>query len=350
MHRKLIYMGWLGHRNYGDDLLLAAWEQALDYRFSVVAPLNVRQYARNAPSFVRDRAQLMCSPTAILVGGGTCLGFRTWAEHVRLAQRMYRPEVTFLSGAGSAAAGDAYARDLQTVEWERWRRLSSIRLLGVRGPLTGLEVAEHWRASEVVGDPALMYQVERDHESEADSGRLGICLGSQTGTRFNVDLIGKSVGELRKQSGLDSVVVLQASESDGEVARRLLEVVPGATYIGYDGDVERFTRAIASCDMVLSERLHGSIAAAANGVATLPLAYATKCDDFWASVTGQPAPVHPASSMREVLDACTVAAASVASISLRVMELRQKLIGTVEEIQRWLIGEDMIHASHIGNR
>src|SRR5881398_2657755 len=107
--RKFVYVGWQGHQNFGDDILLDVWRRLFGAAIAAQAPLHAKDYLRSAPGVLRDRARVR-DEADVLLGGGTALGFRSWAHHLRLATTAYGARTVVALGAGAAESSDAYAR------------------------------------------------------------------------------------------------------------------------------------------------------------------------------------------------------------------------------------------------
>jgi hypothetical protein len=286
MNREYVYLGWQGYQNFGDDLLHETWRAALGAPLDVEAPLHPRAYVKAGPTILGQRLRSIGSRRLVLLGGGTTIGFGTWAGHARRAGIAYGAEAVVGLGLGAAESTDQHLLAAQPHDWAAWRSNRRFRLAGVRGPLSRIEVERHLGPAEVVGDPALLYPLVRP-VTPSGPRVVGVTLGSDPTTRFDVDTIARIVDARAAHDGLP-VVVFALSEADRSTARALASRITGTvTLHDYTGDVHETMQALASCTVLLSERLHGVIAATALGVPSIPLAYASKCDDFWMSVTGR---------------------------------------------------------------
>jgi hypothetical protein len=335
--REVVYLGWTGHGNYGDELLLETWRLVLGV--DAVSPVTRRARIADVRSLVRSYRTGRRTERMLLIGGGTVLGFRNWARHVSDAARACRADAVVALGAGAAESTDTFALGLQGQDWRRWERLRSV-LLGVRGPLTAAECERIWHHSAVVGDPALLYPVVAgiDHSHDAD-GPVGVSLGADPVSRFGPAPVAAAV---RRVADADTEIVLFALSPNDLAACRALqaELHRPSRIHRFDGDVRTTTSEIGRCRLMLTERLHGAVAAVALGVPTVPLAYASKCDDFWLSVTGERPSVVPGATEEQILDAATRALDPVerSATEARVGVLRQRLMVGVRRIADWREG------------
>lgn len=337
--RSFVYLGWQGNANFGDDLLHETWQAALDDPLRVEAPLNRRDYLRAAPRFLRDRLRTLGSERVVLLGGGTTVGFESWAEHARLAARYHGAAGVVGTGLGAAAGSDTYSLDQQRQRWGAWRSLDALRIAGVRGPITAAEVSRHLRPITISGDPALLYpRVRTVRRPTGAGGRIGVSLGSDPRSRFDVATVADAVDAHALETGTTQVVALALSDADRLAAHALAERLRTPAVVHTYTDVGDTMDVIAGCDLVVSERLHGAVAAVALGVPTVPLSYASKCDDFWMSVTGQRAPVTVGHTTDELLRAMRAAEGAGVGIARRVTELQDRLEQVRRELTDWRRG------------
>jgi hypothetical protein len=330
--QRFVYVGWQGHENFGDDILLDVWRRLLGSGIAVEAPLHAKDYVRSAPGVLRGRKRAG-RDAQVLLGGGTALGFRSWAQHVRLATAAYGADSVVVLGAGAAEGADAYARSLQRVDWRAWRKVKNLRVLGVRGPLSQQELRVNLDLEvEVLGDPALMYPYLRPTPAHKEP-TLGICLGSQESTRFDVSSVADAARVAVAELGWDGVRVIGLAASDRPDVDRLTSALGDLVRDVhlYAGDVAATTEIIGTCGAFVSERLHGAILAVALGVPTVPLAYASKCDDFWLSVNSERPSLHPGCGTTQLVDEFLAAREDGGERTRRAQSLAMASLAAVQE-------------------
>lgn len=354
--RRIIYLGWLGFANYGDDLLLYVWQKVLNNRLEVRAPLQNSDYLRHVCRYFIGLARLIGTERIILLGGGTTLGFENWAAHLRRAQRYYRTRRVVVVGAGAAESNDEYAFGIQSAGWKQWSAIDGLGVWGVRGPLTQVELRERIAVeSPVTGDPALMYPFLIDSDSvdtaargatsgAASHSELGVCVGSHHSTRFDLEKIAAAIQAAIPTAAFTTVRLFQLSVSDRDVTTQLAgmlgDLVSGIHV--YEGNIENTTAAIRQCSTFVSERLHGAIVAVSFGVPTVTLAYASKCDDFWLSVSGQRPSVTPSSTVEQIRRAIVGAASTAERLDLfeNAAILGRQSMEVAEHLRAWVEGSD----------
>lgn len=338
--RSLVYLGWQGNANFGDDLLHETWRAALDDPLEVEAPLNTRDYLRGAARFGHDRLRTLRSERVVLIGGGTTVGFAAWAQHARRAVRNYGAAGLIGVGLGTAASSDAHSLGGHRPEWGAWRDLDCLRIAGVRGPITEDQVTTHLGPVTVSGDPALLYPLVRPVQPAGAPGerRIGVSLGSDPTSRFDVETVATALDAHARATGADQVVVFALSLPDRAVARTLSERLRTPAVVHEYADVAETMSVIAGCDLVVSERLHGAVAAVSLGVPTVPLSYASKCDDFWASLTGHPAPITVGHTADDLVRAMRQADMVRSAITGAVFAQQERLEGIRRELSEWRHG------------
>ncbi|WP_053387310.1 polysaccharide pyruvyl transferase family protein [Leucobacter japonicus] len=337
--RELVYLGWQSNNNFGDELIYDFWKAALNRPLDIEAPLTLKRYlTKQIAAFLPDRVRLVGRERAILLGGGTTVGFGTWARHARLAQRMYGTTRVLAAGAGAAERGDEFTLSRQPHEWQAWRDLQGFELLGVRGPLTSSACAAELQPSPVIGDPALAYPHFIDVRRRPRNV-IGLCLGSEGSSRFEIAEVAEGVQQAAANMGAE-IVLFQMTDADAPVNEQLRRVLGDVDTVVFDGDVLGMMEQIAACAAFVSERLHGTIAAVALGVAATPLPYASKCDDFWLSVCDERPSLTPQSAAVEIAQAVLASRDPIEleRISERVAVHRAALIGAAARISQWLDG------------
>ncbi|MBB4684449.1 polysaccharide pyruvyl transferase family protein [Amycolatopsis jiangsuensis] len=287
---RLLYVGWTGQGNLGDDAIADALLPRLTGVESWHVPHDPAAFARRA----FDGGIRGSGARAVLVGGGTVVGRRNWrllltATGLVLARR--RPwhligigvEDPAFQGRNSFSGGG---------ELGRWPRLlERFERVTVRGPRSAALLADAGVPAEVVGDPALL------HEAAAVTPRdrlLGLNLG------FGDDLWGHD-----HERVVDAVAdLVRGAAADGWRARFLVinpkdEPLARAALhrSGVDGEIRTtltvpdYLAAVGDCTVLVAERLHALVLGAVAAVPLVGLEYQPKCADFLASIGADDASV-----------------------------------------------------------
>ncbi|KAA3639408.1 MAG: glycosyltransferase [Armatimonadetes bacterium] len=262
--RPLIsYVGFTGNNNLGDEAML-------------LAAREVMPWARVEPHV--PEADL------VVLGGGTLLNADGY--YLERVRRVDHPRAR-RAVLGTGVRSFEYWGETETLE--QWLPfLDSCELVGLRGPDSVASLRSwgwHGPAS-VVGD--LAFGLNRRDVERVDSavfcpmwtdGRL--IGGSDEAT---VKAFAEAV-RVAEEEGLRPVI-LASHPSDDRAIVRIAKELGDARFDYIDGyrDVEQAIEVIASARIVVSERLHGSILAAAMGTPFVAIEYQPKVRDFVKSI------------------------------------------------------------------
>lgn len=281
---RLTYVGWVGFGNLGDDAIAEA----------VLPPLQPDEvvYAAHGPAGLLRIAGPNARHRHLLLGGGTAIGRRNWRAVINAAgtvQAWRRP--WFMIGAGVEDplfnGRNSFSGNSELAKWRR--TLARFDRVTVRGPRSAQLLADVGVDASVVGDPALLL---RPQTTSADTtGALGVALG------FGDDLWGHAQqGVLDAVSGAalahvrtgGTVRLLVLNDEDAAAAHHVHRAIddqhPGAATVHRVRTSAEFFTALAGCDTLVSQRLHGAVLAAAADVPVIALEYQPKCRDFMASI------------------------------------------------------------------
>lgn len=257
------YIGWSGHHNLGDEVMLEAVRGLLPWA-------DVETSG--------DPGKLL------ILGGGTLINRSSYLK--RVTERDTPKTERVVIGTG-VANPDFWGEQEDPKKWTRW--LSSCAYVGVRGPLS-LQRLRSWGfdgEAEVSGDSALLLEPPDVHPV---AGRVVIAPAWTKGNLWGgsddlvVDALARAVEGWRRE-GREVVALASSPDDDGQIlqiAQRaggvLLPFVQG--YLDQTEAIET----IASADVVVGERLHACVLAAAVGTPFVPIEYRPKLRDFAASV------------------------------------------------------------------
>lgn len=254
------YVGFTEHNNLGDDAIQVALRRLMPWA-----------------DIGRDKDDAAC----LMLGGGTLVnGNRYYLTRILRRDSPSLERAVFGVGVRDP---DFHGVTEPMEEW--WRFFDSSLQVGVRGPSS----VDHLRGLgydgevEILGDPAL--SLESPHV-DVDVDQVVVCPVWTSGNLMGGDdravfdalsgLIGRLVSEGRK------VTMMSAFPNDD---RHILELMrhaghPDLDYFaGYD-DVDESMRILAGAGIVVAERLHAAILAAAAGRPFIGLEYWPKHRDF----------------------------------------------------------------------
>ncbi len=258
------YIGWSGHQNLGDEAMLLATRQLLPW-------------AEVSPG--------MPSAGMLMLGGGTLIN-RGYLRKLKAHDSPRVERVIF----GTGVANPEYWTEPKEKPEEWAAFVESCAMVGVRGPISE-SVLDGWGVRSpitVIGDPALSLQPTGGIESV--DGRVvvspaftrGLLWGESDQAVFSA--FARLIKTLRSE-GRD-VWVLSAFPGDD---RHIIEMMrqadaPDLPYLAAHDDPQPALDLLATADLVVAERLHAAVLAAAAGSLPLMVEYRPKLRDFAASV------------------------------------------------------------------
>jgi len=279
------YLGFAGRGNAGDDAILLAHRRALPALDLALLPLEWERETLALLGRVRRRPL----HAGVLVGGGTVVGREAWRRRLEVAQRGCPGPVAF---TGVGVEDPAFRGELahsSADELARWAEvLGAAAHLTVRGPLSaqllrgiGIEAAE-------VSDPALLLGPDRPSGATVRPKLLGLNIADPedqyrgTGSRV-FDACAAAVRTLLRSGW--SVRLLAFTRKDLILAHAFRQALDGRVEI-FPGflDVDGLLSAIEQCDVLVGQRLHAVVLAAAVAVPALAVDYRPKCRDFQLSI------------------------------------------------------------------
>lgn len=254
------YVGWTGNQNLGDEALYLSVQKLLSW-------------AR-----VTDRG---IAGKLLILGGGTLLN-RGYLKHL-LPHDLPRVERVIM-GTGVANP------DYWGTPWEKpeeWLEfLSTCGYVGVRGPMSA-QILRDWGWDgplEIVGDPALFLPTP---DGARDPERVLVCPAWTKGLLWgdSDQVVQQVLAEM--VSGLSQrgyrVEMLSANPLDDRMVFEIIRQagLPDLPYHpGYNMTIENAMNLLSSVGVVVAERLHGAVLAAAAGTPFVALEYRPKVRDF----------------------------------------------------------------------
>ena len=260
---KIQYVGWLSTDNLGDIALYQAIKR-LFQPYSVDASIP--------------------DPDAVMIGGGTLLFRSTFLEDVRRAVEASQHSFTF----GTGVAHPDFVEVFRPDSWKS--ALDRCFYVGVRGPDSLQLLRDHGFSGpvEVIGDPALL--LRQESAKAQNSGRRSVAINICNPRRarswgFDNERVRISVVQAATQliqSGCLLTFISLDSRSDRYIQSAVSEICSPdriAFVAGYKS-LEHTLDTLASAHLVIGEKLHATVLAAAAGTPFVSLAYQPKCSDF----------------------------------------------------------------------
>lgn len=259
------YVGFTGHNNLGDEAVKTAIERLMPWaRFSADAT----------------------DPTILMVGGGTLINGRRY-----YLNRMLRQESAVVERVlfGTGVRSPEYWGVTEPMD-DWFSFIDASVFAAVRGPdsVKNLKTLGYGRDLPVIGDPAL--SLEPPADVERVEGRVVVCPVYTSGNLHGgsdddvFDALATLIGRLRAEGR--ELVILSAFPQDDrwviEIMRRAK--APDMPYVPGYSNIDETMRLLASADLVVGERLHAAIMAAAAATPFVGLEYRPKMRDFARSI------------------------------------------------------------------
>jgi polysaccharide pyruvyl transferase WcaK-like protein len=278
------YLGFAGRGNAGDDAILLGHERALAPLRLGLLPLEREGQTFSVLSRVRRRPLFR----GVLVGGGTLLGRSPWRRRLERALAAQSGPLA-ITGAGVEDPEFIGTRShTNRDELARWAEvLQGAAHLTVRGPRSAELLREVGIEAPVVSDTALLLAPDRVQVERVRPRLLGVNVADPedqyagTGSRAS----DACVAALRTliASGW-AVRLLAFDRKDLVVAEELRNALDGRAEVRRFAELDALLDAIAECDVLIGQRLHSVVLAAAVAVPALAIDYRPKCRDFQLSI------------------------------------------------------------------
>lgn len=311
------YVGWTGHDNLGDEALLQTIRTAMPW-----ADLKLSGHPGNL----------------LILGGGTLINRPGYLQILNEYNSPRLERAVFGTGVSNP---EFWGKDTDREQWHNY--LKSCSYVGLRGPHS-VRTLESWGFdgnAEVVGDPALLF--ERPTVAIRQQGSVVL---SPVWTRDN--LWGKSDQAVFDQmsrwvnqwlSEGREVTLLACSPDDDRPILNIMRQAPttNLNYVAGYLDTQSALLALAQAEVVIGERLHACVLAAAVGTPFVGLEYRPKLRDFAASLGVERLLMRTDSLDHEQMDELISLATqsdTVNAVRRQVLECKVRLTEGAEQIRK----------------
>ena len=309
--KNLLYLGYVGFHNLGDEVCYQAFLQLM------------KPYASRVHIILYD---LACKPhmeeihrqtplAGVVLGGGSLLQGTAFVKPASQAAALQLP--LFLFGTGIDYFDESYVRSLmdkdkratapgmfdgkELSESDIAHIIKSCRCGGVRGPLTErfLSRVDHKKKIGIMGDSGLVYTPKKDASllgalfvNENTGNKIAaVNWGSSLGCVYGYDeqrvMIGLAEG-IRHLTGRGyDIVIYPMWDNDIEPCRRLCHAVGRpdiCKLVSYVPSIDAICTLLKKATLSIGFKLHANILSALMGTPFVSLAYRSKCYDFALSV------------------------------------------------------------------
>jgi len=281
---KVGYLGWSGQGNLGDDAIHDALASALPHLTLERQSLRAREIAASVVAGPRVRRH-----EPLLLGGGTVIGRKNWRLPLRFHMALTSTRPLFMIGAGVEdpvfQGRHSFSSDGELARWVPLLR--EFDRVTVRGPRSARLLGDVGVEAEIVGDPALLWSRP---ELEVEPGLMAVNLGygSDLWSNSQVTVLKEIAPAIRRyyEAGWRFRFLI-ANLEDAQWSRfciALAQLPPESYEEVVAVRPEVFLASVASCELIVGQRLHALVLAAAAGVPGIMLEYQPKCRDFMESI------------------------------------------------------------------
>jgi hypothetical protein len=319
---SVAYVGFTGHDNLGDEAVMIAIKRLMPWADIEAEPVD---------------------PRLLMVGGGTLINGRRY-----YLNRLLRQESATVERAlfGTGVRNPGYWGVTEPME-DWFSFIDSALVAALRGPdsVKNLRELGYHRDLPVIGDPAL--SLRPPPGTRAVEGRVVVCPVYTSGNLHGgsdeavFEALARIIGKLSAEGR--EVVLISAFPQDDRwiidlMRRSGIHDIP---YLAGYADIDETMALLASSDLVIGERLHAVIMAAAAGTPFVGLEYRPKVRDFARSVS-QEAAVIRTDEMERLDEVCARILASAdlvaAETSEHVEEYRRRQEAAAAELLHRLEG------------
>lgn len=302
------YIGWAGHNNLGDEGIYIAIRRACDG-----INLKTSEFADSSTTLLGGGTIL-----PLVFDNGTEFSFHDREENIALGVGVAEPTfenrrqdnmdlrwaagkagintTTIFENLGILGQGVRLLENqlpgvqmsgIYCFERDFRQTKEAIDTITVRGPRSKRVLNEHGVKSEIVGDTALLLKPD-DFKPDATEKIVVILRTPGTGRKWthSNDYIDAISNFCRSIPSCVEKVFLPFFPADIPLHSNLARSIPNARWEDYTSvvDIDGVLREISSAEVVISEKLHGNIFAAACYTPFISLEYAPKNADFATSM------------------------------------------------------------------
>jgi hypothetical protein len=279
------YLGFARQGNAGDDAILLGHTRSLAPARLAMLPLAWERETLSLLGNLRGRALFH----GVLVGGGTLVGRPEWRRRLGLALAGQSGPLA-LTGVGVEDPEFSGRRSYTDPdELRRWSEiLEGAAHVTVRGPRSAELLRDVGIQAPVASDPALLLAYDRAPVERTQPKLLGVNLADPEdeyrGSGSRVWDACYSALRTVLSSGW-RVRLLPFDRKDLVVAEAMCRALDGrAEVVRSFARVDVLIDSIAECDVLVGQRLHSTVLAAAAAVPALAIDYRPKCRDFQLSI------------------------------------------------------------------
>ncbi|HEX2953507.1 MAG TPA: polysaccharide pyruvyl transferase family protein [Bacillota bacterium] len=307
MKNKILYVGWVGYKNLGDDVCRDLYRVKMKAILEC-SGIDAEIVAMNPYKDLNETVLVKYRPNLVVLGAGSILK-PPYTQLIEAAQRRKIPTIVWGSGIDQITEDElsliqkgncpkSFTR-LQKSAASIKRAVEGASLIGLRGPHTKKVLAAigcRPDSLQISGDPGLLLEGKYHKEFEIpltwiknQTKVIGVNWGSSRNNVFGQneqETFKRLTQSLRNISPAISIFLYSVWPQDDAtltvLAKALGKRKAFICKVVYPGSALGFL--LQQCLLTVNFKLHANIFSAAVGTPFISLAYRSKCFDFASSV------------------------------------------------------------------
>lgn len=309
---NLAYVGWIGHRNVGDEAIYLANQELFSAHTLIES-----KFAGDLPTAIIGGGTVL--PQALFESSGYCMidadsiigvgvGVRqekfdaqTKSNVINIRKlckdhginynqlpELLKKSVGLITSRMNEGTLPSLSDSLYLTP-EDYKTLNKYNFtqLSVRGPDSKRQLAKYGIDSKIIGDPALILEPSTYNNSEGVE-RIGVVLRGRTEQSWadDLDYIDDILDFLEDKSDTYEIVFLPFSPQDIPLHLKSSRIVDNSTLKDFAThvQVDKVMDEIKNCDIVIGEKLHGNVLSACCYTPFISIEYLPKSEDFTKSL------------------------------------------------------------------
>lgn len=294
MNKKILYIGWIGYRNLGDDLMWNSF-YSLVKKYFTSKPITV------IPSFPSVNIQELEPYDTVVLGGGSLIS-PAYIQLLHKAIKMKKKVVIWGSGIDripetvlQAIQQGKKTSAIQRFKGEEIRQLREVLLkadfVGVRGPYTKkvLEVLTGVETVPIIGDPGLLLThstigAKTKKQIGINWGTTGNNLYGTNEKRLEKDLVQAAKKLIAKGY---QIFIYAVWDKDFPSCWRLYKQIDDSENVIFEEKLyteEELMKKLSNCLLTINFKLHPNLLSLSAGVPAIALGYRFKVFDLFSSL------------------------------------------------------------------
>ncbi|WP_156291945.1 polysaccharide pyruvyl transferase family protein [Oceanobacillus salinisoli] len=293
--KNILYLGWLGEGNVGDDVLFEIFKQKF-YENLKREDSNV-EYNIDGYFSIPNYHYTLEPYDLVVLGGGSLFHLPYWLRLCKKAIELNIPVVSWGTGIDGYFTEKDFRKSTMSSDTKELllEVTSKMDYISVRGPITKklmIDCGVDESKIRVIGDPALIYGQDGNLKVGNKKGSKKVLVNWGTS---NNNILGGDEKVVREQMEITLQILLNWGynvtlypiwKDDISSIRRLLSkfTSDNLTAIQEVYDAKRLTKLIDNYDLTINFKLHANILSVARHKPFISLAYRGKCFDFTESI------------------------------------------------------------------